>query len=61
MDLDYPMFVGTPAAEGERSGCLVGLVTQTSIKPSRLIVLLSKRNHTFSVARRVDILAVNSS
>lgn len=31
--LDYPMFVVTVAAGGERAGCLVGFATQCSIDP----------------------------
>jgi len=58
-DLDYPMFIVTCAADRERSGCLVGFVTQASIKPARLIVLISKQNHTFSVVQRADVLAVH--
>lgn len=49
-DLDYPMVVVTTASEDERSGCLVGFVTQCSIHPPRLIVFLSDKNHTFTTA-----------
>jgi flavin reductase (DIM6/NTAB) family NADH-FMN oxidoreductase RutF len=67
-DLDYPMFVVTAAAPAgpragvggvERAGCLVGFATQASIDPPRLLVLLSKANHTFGVAQRSDHLAVH--
>jgi flavin reductase (DIM6/NTAB) family NADH-FMN oxidoreductase RutF len=58
-DLDYPMFVVTAAAGDERSGCLVGFLTQASIEPPRLIVLLSKQNRTYSVAEGAALLAVN--
>jgi flavin reductase (DIM6/NTAB) family NADH-FMN oxidoreductase RutF len=57
--LDYPMVVVTTEAAGERSGCLVGFVTQSSIDPPRFLVLLSKANHTYGVARHADRLAVH--
>lgn len=57
--LDYPMFVVTAAAEGERSGCLVGFVTQSSIDPPRLLVMVSKANHTFRVAAAATTLGVH--
>lgn len=60
-DLDYPMYVVTAAADGgaERDGCLVGFATQASIGPPRLLVLLSKANRTYRLARRSDTLAVH--
>ena len=58
-DLDYPMFVVTAVAAGERSGCLVGFLSQASIDPPRLLVFLSKANRTYSVAQHAEILAVN--
>lgn len=57
--LDYPMFVVTAAANGERSGCLVGFATQASIDPPRLLVCLSTANHTYAVARSASVLAVH--
>jgi flavin reductase (DIM6/NTAB) family NADH-FMN oxidoreductase RutF len=57
--LDYPMFVVTTAVPGERAGCLVGFLTQTSIDPPRVLVCLSKRNHTTRVAVRALWLAVH--
>ncbi len=58
--LDQAMVIVTVRAldDGERSGCLVGFATQCSIDPPRLVVCLSKTNHTFRVARRADTLAV---
>lgn len=53
------MFIVTAMAAGERSGCLVGFVTQASIEPPTLIVLLSKQNRTFSVAWGAEVLAVH--
>lgn len=57
--VDYPMFIVTTAAEEERSGCLVGFVTQASIDPPRLLVMLSVENHTYRVARHATALAVH--
>ncbi|HRD13331.1 MAG TPA: flavin reductase family protein [Mycobacterium sp.] len=48
--LDYPMFVVTTRAGADRAGCLVGFTSQVSIDPSRFLVGLSKRNHTYRVA-----------
>jgi flavin reductase (DIM6/NTAB) family NADH-FMN oxidoreductase RutF len=57
--LDYPMFVVTAAAHGDRAGCLVGFTTQASIHPPRLLVLLSKSNRTYQVAEGSEHLAVH--
>ncbi len=57
--LDYPMFVVTAAADGERAGCLVGFATQCSLDPVRVVVFLSRRNRTCRVAVRADVLAVH--
>lgn len=53
------MLVVTTAAQGHRAGCLVGFSTQVSINPPRLLVALSRTNHTFAVAGRSDHLAVH--
>jgi flavin reductase (DIM6/NTAB) family NADH-FMN oxidoreductase RutF len=58
-ELDYPMFLVTAAAGGERAGCLVGFTTQTSIDPSRFLVCLSRQNRTYRVARGADVLVVH--
>ena len=58
-ELDYPMFVVTAAAGGERAGCLVGFATQCSIDPPRFLVCLSKQNRTYRVARDAELLAVH--
>lgn len=58
-DLDYPVFVVTSCADGERSGCLVGFATQVSIHPPRLMVFVSKANHTSAVAAAATHLAVH--
>ena len=57
--IDYPVYVVTTAADGERSGCLIGFTTQCSIKPPRFLACLSKKNHTFGVATRADVLVVH--
>jgi flavin reductase (DIM6/NTAB) family NADH-FMN oxidoreductase RutF len=57
--VDYPMFIVTTAAGQERSGCLVGFATQGSIDPPRLIVMLSKANHTYRVAAGARELVVH--
>jgi flavin reductase (DIM6/NTAB) family NADH-FMN oxidoreductase RutF len=57
--LDYPMFVVTTTDGSERSGCLVGFTTQASIDPPRMLVCLSRANHTFGVAERAELLAVH--
>jgi len=58
-DLDYPMMIVTAAAGDERAGCLVGFGAQCSISPPRFMVWLSKRNHTYRIAQRADVLAVH--
>jgi flavin reductase (DIM6/NTAB) family NADH-FMN oxidoreductase RutF len=57
--LDYPMFVVTVAARGERDGCLVGFATQCSIHPARFVVCLSDKNRTYRLARDAAVLAVH--
>jgi flavin reductase (DIM6/NTAB) family NADH-FMN oxidoreductase RutF len=57
--LDYPMLIVTAAADGERSGCLVGFATQCSLDPPRYLVCISRANHTFGVAARSEHLAVH--
>jgi flavin reductase (DIM6/NTAB) family NADH-FMN oxidoreductase RutF len=58
-ELDYPMYVVTAAANGERAGCLVGFGTQTSIKPPRFLVCISVKNRTLRVAEAAAALAVH--
>ena len=57
--LEYPMFVVTAAADGERDGCLVGFATQCSIDPPRFLVCLSVKNRTFRIAKTAPVLAVH--
>jgi flavin reductase (DIM6/NTAB) family NADH-FMN oxidoreductase RutF len=58
-DLDYPMLIVTACADDERSGCLVGFATQTSIDPSRFAVCLSHKNRTYRVGIRAELLGVH--
>ncbi|MFN2626394.1 MAG: flavin reductase family protein [Mycobacteriales bacterium] len=53
------MYVVTTVAGDERAGCLVGFVTQCSIRPPRFLVCLSKSNRTYAVALRAEVLAVH--
>lgn len=54
-----PLYVVTANDGRERSGCIVGFLTQCSIGPERYLVCLSKANHTYEVALRSDSLAVH--
>jgi flavin reductase (DIM6/NTAB) family NADH-FMN oxidoreductase RutF len=56
---DYPLYVATMASPDERSGCLVGFVTQCSIRPPRYLVCISKENHTWEVFQKTDSLALH--
>jgi flavin reductase (DIM6/NTAB) family NADH-FMN oxidoreductase RutF len=58
-DLDYPMFIVTATAGGERAGCLVGFATQCSINPPRFVVCISDKNRTFRVARDATLMVVH--
>jgi flavin reductase (DIM6/NTAB) family NADH-FMN oxidoreductase RutF len=57
--LDYPMFITTVAAAGERAGCLVGFATQCSIHPPRFLAGISDKNRTFRVAQGAESMAVH--
>ena len=57
--LDYPMYVVTVAGDDQRAGCLVGFGTQASIDPPRYWICISKKNHTYRVARGAGALAVH--
>lgn len=56
---DYPMVIVTAFDGSERSGCLVGFSSQSSIDPPRFAVWLSKKNHTYGVAARSSTLTVH--
>ncbi|MEA2358451.1 MAG: hypothetical protein QOI62_1711 [Solirubrobacteraceae bacterium] len=57
--LEYSMFVVTARAGEEPLGCLVGFATQTSIRPPRFLVCLSRKNHTHRRGRDADALGVH--
>jgi flavin reductase (DIM6/NTAB) family NADH-FMN oxidoreductase RutF len=57
--LDHPMFIVTTVGRGERSGCLVGFHTQTSIHPVRFLACISDKNHTYRVAKVATHMAVH--
>ena len=57
--LDYPMFIATVAAGGERAGCLIGFATQCSIHPARFLAGISDKNRTFRVAKGADSMAIH--
>ena len=51
-----------PGPDGQiasRSGCLVGFATQCSIDPFRLLVCISKANHTYALARNASVLGLH--
>jgi flavin reductase (DIM6/NTAB) family NADH-FMN oxidoreductase RutF len=58
-DLDYPLYVVTAAHEGQRSGCLVGFTTQVSIDPPQMLVCISDKNHTHTLAAHAALLGVH--
>jgi flavin reductase (DIM6/NTAB) family NADH-FMN oxidoreductase RutF len=58
-EIDYPMYIVTTAAGGDRAGCLVGFTTQCSIDPARMLVCLSVRNHIYRVAQNAGVLVVH--
>lgn len=57
--IDYPMYIVTTAAEDDRAGCLVGFATQCSLDPPRFLACISKRNHTFRIAQRSEVLVIH--
>jgi flavin reductase (DIM6/NTAB) family NADH-FMN oxidoreductase RutF len=57
--LDYPMFIATVAADGERAGCLIGFATQCSIHPPRFLAGISNKNRTYRVAEHAESMAIH--
>jgi flavin reductase (DIM6/NTAB) family NADH-FMN oxidoreductase RutF len=53
------MFVVSAAAGGEADACLVGFTTQCSIDPVRFTACLSKKNHTYELARLTSVVVVH--
>jgi flavin reductase (DIM6/NTAB) family NADH-FMN oxidoreductase RutF len=58
-ELDYPLYVVTTAVQNEPTGCLIGFATQCSIHPPRFLACVSKKNHTFHLARQATVFAVH--
>ena len=58
--LNYPVFIVTTTAAGERDGCVIGFGTQTSIHPGRFLACLSRSNRTYRIARDATVLAVHA-
>lgn len=58
--LDRTMWILTVAADGERSGCLMGFATQASIEPPRFLACVSRANHTFGVVEDAEFVAVHA-
>jgi flavin reductase (DIM6/NTAB) family NADH-FMN oxidoreductase RutF len=57
--LDYPMFIATVAADGERAGCLIGFATQCSIHPPLFLAGISDKNRTYRVAEHAGSMAIH--
>ena len=57
--LDAPLIVVTTEVDGERSGCLVGFHSQSSIEPRQHCIWISKANHTYQLARRATHFALH--
>lgn len=57
--VDRPVYVVTTRAGDERSGCLVGFASQVSISPPRLLVCISRANHTHGVVAHAEDVAVH--
>lgn len=58
--LDTPLHIVTAiAGDGERSGCLIGFATQSSIHPPRFVACISKTNRTHDVVTKADAVVVH--
>lgn len=57
--LDYPLYVVTTCVNDEPTGCLIGFATQCSIHPPRFLACISRKNHTFHLAKSAPVLAVH--
>lgn len=58
-DTDPAVHIVTTRRGDERSGCLVGFLSQCSIDPLRVMVWLSHANHTTGLVGQGSILAVH--
>lgn len=59
--VDRTMWILTVAVGEERSGCLMGFATQSSIEPPRFLACVSRANHTFGVVERAGHVAVHAA
>lgn len=57
--LDFPMIIVTTIFGAQKAGCLVGFWTQCSIHPPRFLICSSEKNHTYSVLKNSDRIAVH--
>ncbi len=57
--LEYSMFIVTVRAGRQQAGCLVGFGCQRSIDPPRVLVCLSRKNHTHRLAASAEAVAVH--
>jgi len=48
------------AADGERSGCLMGFAAQASLDPPRFLACVSEANHTFGEVARSEHVVVHA-
>lgn len=59
--IDRAMWILTAAEGRERSGCLMGFATQSSLDPPRFLACVSRANHTFALAARAEHVAVHAA
>jgi flavin reductase (DIM6/NTAB) family NADH-FMN oxidoreductase RutF len=59
--VDRTMWILTVAIGDERSGCLMGFATQSSINPPRFLACVSRVNHTFGPAMAAGHVAVHAA
>ena len=58
-EADFPLYVVTAHVGDEVSGSLAGCVTQSSLRPVRFLVCVSKEKYTFRVVKKGKALAVH--
>ncbi len=58
-EADFPLHVVTARVGDEVSGSLAGCVTQSSLRPVRFLVCVSKEKYTFRVVKKGKALAVH--
>ena len=57
--VDFPMYVVTAAADGQRAGCLLTFAHRVSVDPPLFLVSISRANRTADVALASDHLGVH--